>query len=85
MLVMISKQLKGANFDASAYFNESIKSKCPIIAKIPIEAIKYHWLDVGWIQTNGIAKEIITTPVKPVNKSVNRGLSEVLSLGVISK
>ena len=52
---------------------------------MPIEAIKYHWLTVGWIQTKGIAKEIITAPVKPVNKRVDRGLSEVLSLRVISK
>ena len=71
--------------EASAYFNESIKSKCPIIAKMPIEPIKYHWLRVGSTQTNGIAKEIITAPVKPVNKRVNRGLSEVLNLRVISK
>ena len=47
MFVMISKQLKGANLEASAYFNESIKNKCPIIAKMPIETIKYHWLRVG--------------------------------------
>ena len=42
MLVMISKQLNGANLEASAYLRDNIKNKWPIQANIPMAAIIDH-------------------------------------------
>ena len=36
---MISKQLNGANLEASAYLSDNIRNKCPMQANTPIEAI----------------------------------------------
>ena len=57
--------------------------RCATEAIKPIKAIKIHWFEVGLIQTVGINKLIITVPIKPDNKSVRSGLSEVLNLRVI--
>ena len=83
MFVMISKQLNGANLEASAYLRDNIKNKCPIQANIPIAAIMDHWFKLGLTHTNGITLDMIMTPTTPVNNKVNKGLSDVLSLRVI--
>ena len=83
MLVIISKQLNGANLDASAYLRDNIRNKCPIQANNPIEAIIDHWETVGFIHINGIKKDIITNPTAPVKSKVSKGLSDVLNLRVI--
>ena len=54
-------------------------------ANKPIPAIIDHWVNVGFIQTKGIKKLTITAPTKPVIKSVNKGLSELLNFLVIIK
>ena len=85
MFVTISKQLNGANLEASAYLRDNIRNRCPMQAKTPIAAIIDHSFRVGLTQTKGIVQDIIMAPTKPVNKSVKSGLSEVLNLRVIIK
>ena len=81
----ISKYPKGANFDASAYFKDKIKNKWPRQAKIPIRASSDHWLKVGFTQTTGTTNDAMTAPTTPVNSKVNKGLSDVWSLRVITR
>ena len=71
----ISKYPKGANLEASAYFNEQIKRMCPRQAKIPIIESHNHCIDVGLTQTIGTKNDDTVAPTIPVNKSVNNGLS----------
>ena len=42
MFVMISKQLNGANLDASAYLRDNMRKKWPKHAKTPIAAMIDH-------------------------------------------
>ena len=80
---MISKQLNGANLEASAYLSDSIRNKCPMQANTPIEAIIDHCEVLGLTQIKGIIPETATNPTNPVNNKVNKGLSEVLNLRVM--
>ena len=80
---MISKQLNGANLEASAYLRDNIRNKCPMQAKMPIEAIMDHCEGLGLTHTKGIKPETATNPTNPVNNKVNKGLSEVLNLRVM--
>ena len=54
-------------------------------ANTPIEAIMDHCEALGLTQIKGIIPETATNPTNPVNKRVNKGLSEVLNLRVIIK
>ena len=85
ILVIISKQLNGANLEASAYLSDNMRNKCPMQAKTPIEAIMDHCERLGLIHIKGITPETATSPTTPVNNKVNKGLSEVLNLRVIIK
>ena len=58
MLVTISKYPKGASLEASAYFKESIKKKCPRHAKIPIRESHNHCVFEGLVQTIGTKKDV---------------------------
>ena len=60
-----------------------MRKKWPTQANTPIAPNSDHWFNVGATQTNGIVKDIIIAPTTPVNKSVNKGLSDLLNLRVI--
>ena len=76
---------KGANLEASAYFNEIMIKRCATEAIRPIKAIIIHSFIDGFTHTEGKNKEIIKSPTTLVNNSVNKELSEVLSFLVIMK
>ena len=82
---IISVYPSGANLEASAYLSDRIRKRWPMHANTPIAAIIDHWFKVGLIQTKGIINETITAPTKPVIKSVNKGLSDLLNFRVIIK
>ena len=82
---MISVQPKGANLEASAYFNDNIRKRCATAAIRPINAIKNHSVRDGLTQTEGTNKLIIAKPTKLVNNKVKKELSDVLNFLVIIK
>ena len=80
----VNSKLKNGLHEIQSYFclinlSDKIRNKWPIQANKPIPAIIDHWVNVGFIQTKGIKKLTITAPTKPVIKSVNKGLSELLN------